>query len=370
MVRSANRRSGRPGGQFHRRVAGQPFDRQYLHAHTVNGNRASHADRWRCRAMVHGIVPSGIEHQLRPDVFVGLSVWWWINRLHGSGNQHDGPFPRRPDLFHALDRVRPGDPYELRYLMFWAGQMAGIASGTAGFAVDAADFDGTNDYMLRGAAFTGIASSSKGIFYCWIRFDGGDAAEQTLLTDADTLCLIRKTTANKVEITLWDTGSSNLLAFNSSAITAGATWRHILASWDTGFSSGNKLHHLYITNTSDKVVSVDSANGGNVNLGATNWGVGARTDASLKINAALAEFYFAPGQYLDFSTSANRAKFISGGKPVNLGGTGSVPTGTSPIAYFRLLNGDAATRFATNLGTGGNMTITGTLDIASSSPSD
>ena len=254
--------------------------------------------------------------------------------------------------------------------MFWAGQMAGIASGTAGFAVDAADFDGTNDYMLRGAAFTGIASSSKGIFSCWVRFDGGDAAEQTLLTDADTLCLIRKTTANKVEITLWDTGSSNLLAFNSSAITAGATWRHILASWDTGFSSGNKLHHLYVTNTSDKTVSVDSANGANVNLGATNWGIGARTNASNKLNAALAEFYFAPGQYLDFSTSANRAKFISGGKPVNLGGDGSVPTGTVPIAYFRILNGGAATDFATNLGTGGNMTITGTLDIASSSPSD
>ena len=254
--------------------------------------------------------------------------------------------------------------------MFWAGQMAGIASGTASYAVDAADFDGTNDYMLRGAAFTGISNSSQGIFSCWVRFDGGDGSEQTLLTDADTLCLIRKTTANKVEITLWDTGASNLLAFNSSAITASATWVHILASWDTGFSSGNKLHHLYITNASDKTVSVDSANGANVNLGATNWGVGARTGGTLKLNGCLAELYFAPGQYLDFSTSANRAKFISGGKPVSLGGDGSLPTGTAPIAYFRLLNGEAALRFATNLGTGGNMTITGTLDVASSSPSD
>ena len=253
--------------------------------------------------------------------------------------------------------------------MFWTGQMAGIASGSA-YAVDAADFDGTNDYMLRGAAFTGISNSSKGIFSCWVRFDGGDGAEQTLLADADVLCVVRKKTDNKVEVTLWDTGSSNLLAFNSSAITAGATWVHVLASWDTGFSSGNKLHHLYITNTSDKVVSVDSANGANVNLGATNWGVGARTGGTLKLNGCLAEIYFAPGQYLDFSTSANRAKFISGGKPVNLGGDGSLPTGTAPIAYFRILNGQGVNVIQTNRGTGGGMEITGTLEIASSSPSD
>jgi hypothetical protein len=38
--------------------------------------------------------------------------------------------------------------------------------------------------------------------------------------------------------------------------------------------------------------------------------------------------------------------------------------------YHHLDNGEAVANFATNRGTGGNFTITGTLDTASTSPSD
>ena len=260
--------------------------------------------------------------------------------------------------------------------MFWAGQMAGIASGTAGFAVDAADFDGTNDYMTRGAGFTGAADSSTGIISFWFRIDGGDAALQTIfkmIVSATDTCSVTRTAGNKFQVQLRPSGAGTTYNFTSTtSYTTSTTWRHFLASWNVNAAQGAKdaNSHLYITNTSDFTAGTDNGGAFNVDYTQTNWAVGADTDGTNKVNMALAEFYFAPGQYLDFSTSANRGKFISGGKPVNLGGTGSVPTGTSPIAYFRLLNGDAASQFGTNLGTGGDFDVTGALSTASSSPSD
>ena len=247
--------------------------------------------------------------------------------------------------------------------MFWAGQMAGIASGTAGYAVDAADFDGTNDYMLRGAAWTGAADANSGIFSCWFRLDGGDAANRTFLyAAAGTQIYID--TSNKLQFAFGGAVSFNMASV--SALTAGAPWRHALASWNRGSATPQ----LYIDDVSDVTIAANGT--GPFTYTQANWGVGADTagPGGSKFNGCFAEFYLALGQYLDFSTSANRAKFRSGGKPVNLGGDGSVPTGTAPTAYFSILNGGAAADFATNRGTGGNMTITGTLDIASSSPSD
>ena len=177
----------------------------------------------------------------------------------------------------------------------------------------------------------------------------------------------------KLQVLLRPSGAGSTYSFTSTtSYTTSTTWRHFLASWDANAAQGAKdaLAHLYITNANDFTAGVDNAGAFSVDYTHTNWAIGAETDGTNKVNMALAEFYFAPGQYLDFSTSANRSKFISNGKPVNLGGTGSLPTGTSPIAYFRLLNGDGVGKFQTNLGTGGSMETTGTLEIASSSPSD
>ena len=117
-----------------------------------------------------------------------------------------------------------------------------------------------------------------------------------------------------------------------------------------------------ITNTNDTIAYA----------GATNWGLGAVVGTgSGKIFGSLAEFYFAPNQYLDFSNIYNRRKFISStGKPVFLGSSGALPTGTSPIIYNHINKAEAAANFALNRGTGGNFTITGILDTASTSPSD
>ena len=239
-----------------------------------------------------------------------------------------------------------------------------------GLIVDAADFDGTNDYMTRGDDLGGVANSPDGIVSFWVRKDGGDGSIQAVLVNDTTGSKVSIVlgTFGRVQIDLGDLFPSSSLSIETedNGLLAGTGWHHVLASWRVN----QAISHLYLDDVSDRIVSVS----GDTTVGyldATNWGIGAYTNASNKLNGCLAELYFAPGQYLDFSIPANRRKFItSTGKPAALGSTGSLPTGTAPAVYQHLANAEAVANFAVNRGTGGNFTITGTLDTASSSPSD
>lgn len=249
--------------------------------------------------------------------------------------------------------------------MSHAALMAGYSNPL--IVVDGADFDGTNDYMLRGAELTGIADSKSGIFSCWVRIDALTGGQQDILSNGvyATKFNILITSTGEIVIRGCNAAGSAIIDFRSSSHSAGATWLHILMSWDLATTTT----HLYILDISDKAVT--TATNDTINYTEGNYGVGASITATLKVNGCLAEIYFAPGQYLDFSLEYNRRKFISStGKPVHLGITGATPTGTAPLVYMHLDNGEAVANFATNRGTGGNFTITGTLDTASSSPSD
>lgn len=233
--------------------------------------------------------------------------------------------------------------------------------------VDAADFDGTNDYMSRGA-LTGAVNSKTGIFSAWLRIDGGDGTFRLLLDGVGAINTfhVELTAGNNIQLVGFSATPTQVLTFTSAGTyLAGATWLHILASWDlaTGVSA------LYINSVFDSVGGTTDA--AIAYTAPTTWYVGRYNSPSYLLNGCLAEVYFAPDQYLDFSVAANRQKFISAsGKPVHLGTNGSLPTGTAPIVYLHLDNGEAVANFAINRGTGGNFTINGTLTTASSSPSD
>lgn len=241
--------------------------------------------------------------------------------------------------------------------------------------VDGADFDGTNDWMLRGGLLTGLANSKSGIISVWVRLDGGNGGSLRIFDNSNTATVspfaVDRSVANQFVVQ-----GRNPLFFNlvlnlitTGTYTAGATWQHLLSSWDLAASASS----LYINDVLDMGTQtmvndvIDYVKGGT-----PEFGIGVRRSADdSKFNGCIAEAYFAPGQYLDFSLVANRRKFISvSGKPTHLGATGSLPTGTAPLVYQHIDNGEAVANFATNRGTGGNFTITGTLDTASTSPSD
>lgn len=242
-----------------------------------------------------------------------------------------------------------------------------------GFSVAAADFDGTNDYMRRVGGLTGAADSKSGIFSLWIRLDAANGVENdffmgtTTLAGSDFKFFVIRTSAGSLLLRSFTSASAEVVQLVSNNFLGSASWRHILGSWDE--SVGASARHLYIDDVSD----LDFSNGSNANSDLTlgDWSVGAEPTGSFKLDGALAELYFAPGQYLDFSVEANRRKFrTASGKPAQLGNDGSLPTSSSPLVYLSLRNGEAATSFASNRGTGGDFTITGTLTVSSDSPSD
>jgi hypothetical protein len=237
---------------------------------------------------------------------------------------------------------------------------------------DAAYFDGVNDYMLRGGDLTGAADSKTGIFSAWVRLDAGDGTDRALIEgqlDATHACRIRQQANNKFGIVLTPIAgldsTTGIYMQTANTYLATATWRHVLMSWNLGTVAS----HIYINDVSDKVVVYSGDALGDYTH--DNWSVGATKTGTLKLNGSLAEVYFAPGQYLDFSIEANRRKFITAaGKPVHLGADGSLPTGTAPIIYHHLDDGEAVANFANNRGIGGNFTITGALGTAPTSPTD
>lgn len=231
-------------------------------------------------------------------------------------------------------------------------------------AYNAVDFDGSADYLTRGADLTGLIDGKSGILSCWLRRDGGDGTAQRILANlAGTLRFhLTKDASNKYVVTGINSSGSTILTLTSNtAYTSSPDWVHLLSSWDLAATTGT----LYVDSASDLAGGSTLTNDTIDYVTATpNWSVGADTDATDKMFGAISELYFAPNQYLDLSVQANREKFILNGAPVSLGSDGSLPTGTAPAIYLP----NRAALVGTNAGSGGNFTINGAPKDANSTP--
>lgn len=226
-----------------------------------------------------------------------------------------------------------------------------------GYTPPAVTFDGTNDYLTRGADFTGMADNKVGLFSIWIK-PVSAATNRSIYSGTAQFQEFRLGTAGTFIVDIYTSVPAGILRMNTTAISTSA-WSHIMGSWDLAASAA----HLYVNGVSDKTVTIGPTNN-TIDWTRANHGVGAVPDGTGKIETDMADFYLNPAVYMDLSVQSNREKFILGGKPVFLGATGSLPTGSSPILF---LSGDAST-FATNKGTGGGMTVTGALTDAATSP--
>lgn len=221
-----------------------------------------------------------------------------------------------------------------------------------------ADFDGTNDYLTRGAGLTGAADGRKGMVSFWIRFTGGDGAFAAIVEGTGQLVqIIRTNTANGdcIRINVYSSGVVELMSMTTSGgklVSAGLM--HVLASWD--LTAGRA--QVYVNDASDRS-GTPTLTDADIDYTLGNWRIGAAiSGAGNKLQGSLHELWFSFTDSLDLSVEANRRKFISAARgPVYLGTDGSGPTGSAPIIYLR---GDHAA-FGANSGTGGDLTLTGTL---------
>lgn len=173
-----------------------------------------------------------------------------------------------------------------------------------------------------------------------------------------------------------DSSSSDGVATNevgpltpaTNAVVPGV-WLCVLGNVDTDHPVNERVVKLWVND--ENVNTIGSPIGPAYDLLFNGKEIVIGSDYGSSLITDLADFWLAPGQFIDFSIEANRRKFISAeGKPVDLGADGSTPTGTAPAIFFRRDPSAAASTFANNLGTGGAFAITGTLTNADTSPSD
>lgn len=142
-------------------------------------------------------------------------------------------------------------------------------------------------------------------------------------------------------------------------------WHCIQFSANTG-SNPATVAFAVDGNSAQTVITSDYSAGA---FGSMNYGDSLRIPSlGVSSQVDLAEFWYAPGQFIDFTIAANCEKFFTPGNPplaISLGSNGQNPTGTAPAVYLR---GNAA-NFVNNLGTGGALTLSGAgISDASTNP--
>lgn len=190
---------------------------------------------------------------------------------------------------------------------------------------------------LNGSSNTALwVTDPNGDYAPWLNIDGNPRFGWRFLTGFDTY---------------WEAG-----------LPSYTTWTHMMGSVNTNLSAGNKIKVLYANDfliTPDQNVDANNAfiqayNGLQFIFGDDSFSDGPTFD--------VADFWFAPGIGLHSGSTipeATRRQFIdASGNPID-------PTTwpTSAVQFY----GDAAS-FATNHGTGGAFTLTGSLTNATTHP--
>lgn len=241
-----------------------------------------------------------------------------------------------------------------------SGLLKRTPKAAAGYTAVAADFDGTNDYARRGGDLTGNADSKVGLVSLWFNAEGGDGTYRGILASYDTYFAVFLDNSNYLRVTARNSSGTQILYMQSTVTySAGGGWHHLLAAWDLATGVGQ----LYSDGV-DRLAGSPTLTNNTIDYTRIEWHLGEGSYERLW-NGCLSEVYFNNAATLDISNSTNREKFRSaGGLPVDLGSTGATPTGAQPIMYFK----NAAASFGTNSGSGGNFTVTGTLDTCGSAP--
>lgn len=219
---------------------------------------------------------------------------------------------------------------------------------------NAAQFDGTNDYLLRGAGLTGATDSKLFTFSLWVNPFSLTSISDILNGVAGVTSRFNvSTNGSNLSITASNSVGTEILNVEGSNLVTDQ-WIHILGSFDLASTSNR---HLYINNVSN-LSTVTTYTDDTIDFTLDDWSVGGDTLGARLLNGSIAELWFNPGTYLDLSIQSNRQRFIStNNRPVNLGSDGSNPIAASPLVY---LSGTIDT-WATNKGTGEGFTTTGAL---------
>ena len=269
----------------------------------------------------------------------------------------DGQASLNPILYLPLnDPTAPGANAGTGGNFTLTGTVARSGRGPNQYNAPYSTFDGGSDYLSRTTAPTGIANGKQ---FTW--------SFVTLSNSASTGHILTISTSTSYRVRVYASGSAVNFQFYNSAGTRILGFEIVSPDFVTGRNnvicisvdlSDTAKRHIFLNGVAYATTWSPYTND-NINCNVTTtprYYIGAGNVPSQYYNGNLGALWFNTS-YIDLSVADNLAKFVTGtgidAKPVDLGATGELPTGTAPIIYLPMYGNNAGK----NYGTGGDFTV-------------
>jgi hypothetical protein len=234
--------------------------------------------------------------------------------------------------------------------------------GAPSYIAKAAEFDGSNDYLLRGGGLTGAVDSKLLTLFFWMYYDVTPGVGYRFFTSTGSLIGVTVNSSNEFNFLFTKVGGATAVSATASQTVTAATWTAVMISIDL---TQNRVQ-IYFGDT-DASPTSPTISVADIDFTHADWGIAANVDGTLKLDGRMSEFWFLIGTSIDFSLEDNRRKFFGeSGGVVPLGKRGERPTDEIPIIYLK----GNSTNFQVNHGTGGPFAVTGALSEPATVPPD
>lgn len=260
--------------------------------------------------------------------------------------------------FAQYDKTLIATNYDDIPQVFTVGASSAFADAAETSKIEAPQLNNvTGDHYLRSSGLTGASDGKQGTISVWVEINNTlpifDIADDG--ASINGLRVSRSSPSGGLRVLGHDSSGTLVLSVASSTSYANGDLVHLLVSWDLASSTV----HMYINNSDVK--GTTSVTNTNIDYTKNQCAVGtsARNPGSAgTYKGVIGELWFNPS-YIDLSDESNRRKFIrEDGTPEDLGVDGSDPIGSAPLVYLT----GAPDDFATNQGTGGDFTKSGSPD--------
>jgi len=235
------------------------------------------------------------------------------------------------------------------------GKVINVA-GTA-----ATRYDGVA-YGRASASDLGLIDTKLGIISFWVLLQGGNGTNMNLFANSSLKPRLRRRNVDDWEFIARNAAGTNILQITSdTGWTDADPWHHVFFTWDLGQVDKS---WIYVNGVDVTVRTTHTDDTMDLVTHAGNEGFGAADNGGDRIDACISEYYVRLGEFLDLGATPSLINsFISGGKPVDLGADGSLPTGNVP----QMFSPDGDCRI--NAGSGAGMPlIAGSLSACASTP--
>ena len=231
------------------------------------------------------------------------------------------------------------------------------ARGPNEFWGNRADFDGTNAYLRRTSALTGVSDGKVVSGSFWFVSDQSGVDDCIFsINDASGNggFRINRSSTNTLFFRGFNSGTSTILYVETGPLSAGVNY-YVQYCFDLN----NTANRAVFVNGSAQSLSVTTYTNDTMQLTLGQIGLAVRWSGTPSdvFDGRLSEFYFT-NTFINFNQEVERLKFRDCfGNPTDLPSAITAATVPTPAIYMRF----PPTAFGTNSGTGGNFTVNGTI---------